>query len=111
MTNSQIIYNAALAHGYTEDQLSQLLEAYKGDLPFHTFQEWKARGYSVKKGEHALFTADLWKYTSKPSKATIKAAEEAGKDAPEESPHYYKKLSHLFSFSQVEPVKRKAAKK
>ena len=43
--------------------------------------------------------------------STIKAAEEAGKDAPEESPHYYKKLSHLFSFSQVEPVKRKAAKK
>ena len=37
--------------------------AYKGDLPFHTFQDWKSRGYSVKKGEHALFTADLWKYT------------------------------------------------
>ena len=111
MTNSQIIYNAALAHGFTEDQLSQLLEAYKGDLPFHTFQDWKARGYSVKKGEHALFTADLWKYTSKPSKAMIEAAAEAGSDAPEESPHYYKKLSHLFSFSQVEPVKSKPAKK
>lgn len=111
MTNSQIIYNAALAHGFTEDQLSQLLDAYKGDLPFHTFQDWKARGYSVKKGEHALFTADLWKYTDKPSKATIQAAQEAGQDTPETSPHYYKKLSHLFSFSQVEPVKRKAAKK
>ena len=111
MTNTVIITNALKARGMTDDQLSQLLDAYKGDLPFHTFQEWKSRGYSVKKGEHALFTADLWKYTSKPSKATIKAAEEAGKDAPEESPHYYKKLSHLFSFSQVEPVKRKAAKK
>ena len=111
MTNSQIIYNAALAHGFTEDQLSQLLDAYKGDLPFHTFQEWKARGYSVKKGEHALFTADLWKLTSKPSKAMIEAAKEAGKDIPEDAPHYYKKLSHLFSFAQVEPVKRKAAKK
>ena len=43
MTNSQIIYNAALAHGFTEEQLSQLLDAYKGDLPFHTFQEWKSR--------------------------------------------------------------------
>lgn len=111
MTNSQIIYNSALAHGFTEDQLLQLLAAYKGDLPFHTFQEWKSRGYSVKKGEHALFTADLWKYTDKPSKATIKAAEEDGQDAPESSPHYYKKLSHLFSFAQVEPVKRKPAKK
>lgn len=105
MTNSQIIYNSALAHGFTEDQLIQLLEAYKGDLPFHTFQEWKARGYSVKKGEHAIFTADLWKYTSKPSRAMIEAAQEAGRDVPEESPHYYKKLSHLFSFSQVERTK------
>lgn len=61
MTNSQIIYNAALAHGFTEDQLSQLLTAYKGDLPFHTFQEWKSRGYSVKKGEHALFTLRTWR--------------------------------------------------
>ena len=111
MTNSQIIYNAALAHGFTEDQLSQLLTAYKGDLPFHTFQEWKSRGYSVKKGEHALFTADLWKYTDKPSKAEVQAAEEAGKDAPESSPHYYKKLSYLFSMDQEERLKRKRAKK
>ena len=111
MTNSQIIYNAALAHGFTEDQLSQLLTAYKGDLPFHTFQEWKSRGYSVKKGEHALFPADLWKYTDKPSKAEVQAAEEAGKDAPESSPHYYKKLSYLFSMDQVERIKRKSAKK
>lgn len=111
MTNTQIIYNAALSHGFTEDQLSQLLAAYMGDLPFHTFQEWKSRGYSVKKGEHALFTADLLKYTSKPSRATIQAAEEAGQDAPDESPHYYKKLSYLFGMNQVEPVKRKPAKK
>jgi len=111
MTNTQIIYNAALAHGFTEDQLLRILEAFKGDLPFHTFQEWKARGYSVKKGEHALFAAELWKYTEKPSKAMIKAAEEAGEDVPENTPHYYKKLSYLFSFSQVEPVKRKSVRK
>lgn len=111
MTNTQIIYNAAIANGFTEEQLLLLLEAYKGDLPFHTFQEWKARGYSVKKGEHALFTADLWKYTNKPSKAMIEAAAEAGKDAPEDAPHYYKKLSYLFSFAQVEPVKSRPAKK
>lgn len=107
MTNSKIIYNAALNHGFTEEQLTQLMEAYKGDLPFHTFQEWKSRGYSVKKGEHALFTADLWKYTTKPSKAAVAQAEAAGKDAPEENPHYYKKLSHLFSFSQVQPIAAK----
>ena len=111
MTNSEIIYNAALAHGFTEDQLSQLLQTYRGDLPFHTFQEWKARGFSVKKGEHALFTADLWKYTEKPSRAMIEAAKADGKDAPESAPHYYKKLSHLFAANQVEPIKLKTAKK
>ena len=102
MTNSQIIYDAAQAHGFSEDQLNQLLEAYKGDLPFHTFQEWQKRGYQVKAGEKALFTADLWKYTDKPSKATREAAAEAGEDAPESSGHFYKKLSYLFSFAQVE---------
>ena len=108
MTNSQIIYNAALAHGFTDAQLSQLLEAYNSELPFHTFQEWKSRGYNVKKGAHALFTAALWKHTDKPSRAAKKAAEEDGKDVPESSPHYYKKVSHLFSYAQVEKAEKSA---
>lgn len=74
MTNTQIIYNAALAHGFTADQLNDLLTAYNGALPFHTFAEWGRMGYQVKAGEHALFVADLWKYTDKPSKATREAA-------------------------------------
>ncbi|MCM1439683.1 MAG: ArdC family protein [Roseburia sp.] len=102
MTNTQIIYSAALAHGFTADQLAQLAAAFNGDLPFHTFQDWKARGFHVKKGEKALFTADLWKYTSKPTKAQREAAAQAGEGSPEAAGHYYKKLSHLFSFSQVE---------
>lgn len=101
MTNSQIIYQSAQAHGFTAEQLDQLLNAYNGVLPFHTFQEWQARGFSVKRGERALFTADLWKYTDKPGKAAREAAEEQGEEAAA-SGHYYKKLSHLFSFSQVE---------
>lgn len=102
MTNSQIIYETAKAHGFTDEQLTQLLDAYNGDLPFHTFQEWSRRGYHVKAGEKALFSADLWKYTDKPGKAARDAAAEAGEDAPEADGHYYKKLSYLFSFSQVE---------
>ena len=109
MTNNELIYNAALNHGFTEDQLTQLMTAYNGDRPFHTFQEWRACGYSVKKGEHAIFSTQLWRYTNKPSKATIQAAQEAGEDAPQDSPHFYKKLFHLFSFAQVEPLKKKTA--
>ena len=41
---------------------------------FHTFAEWKRMGYSVKKGQHAALTCQLWKYTDKPGKAAREAA-------------------------------------
>ena len=43
---------------------------------FHTFAEWKRMGYSVKKGQHAALTCQLWKYTDKPGTAAREAAEE-----------------------------------
>lgn len=91
--------------------LPQWHQTLPQDLSVQRRSAPQQRRYSVKKGEHALFTADLWKYTSKPSKATIQAAEEAGQDAPKESPHYYKKLSYLFGMNQVERIKSKPAKK
>lgn len=102
MTNTEIIANALKARGMTDDQLSQLLDAYKGDLPFHTIPEWSRRGYHVKADAAPLFECYLWKHTSKPSRAVIEAATEAGEEVPEKSPHFYKKLSHIYSFSQVE---------
>lgn len=102
MTNTEIIANALKARGMTDDQLSQLLDAYKGDLPFHTIPEWSRRGYHVKADAAPLFECYLWKHTSKPSRAAIEAATEAGEEVPEKSPHFYKKLSHIYSFSQVE---------
>ena len=68
MTNTQIIIDALKAHGMTDEQLSQLLDAYKGDLPFHTIPEWSRRGYHVKADASPLFTCDLWKHTNKPSR-------------------------------------------
>ncbi len=102
MTNTEIITNALKVRGMTDDQLSQLLTAYNGDLPFHTIPEWSRRGYHVKADASPLFECDLWKHTSKPSRSTIEAAQEAGKEAPENSPHFYKKLSYIYSFAQVE---------
>lgn len=102
MNNSQIIYNAAKAHGFTDDQLNQLQAAYRGDLPFHTIPEWSRRGYHVKADAAPLFECDLWKHTSKPSRAAVQAAQENGDEAPEQSPHFYKKLSYIYSFAQVE---------
>ena len=45
MTNTEIITNALKARGMTDDQLSQLLTAYNGDLPFHTIPEWARRSF------------------------------------------------------------------
>lgn len=68
--------------------------------------EWKRMGYSVKKGQHAALTCQLWKYTDKPRKAARKTAEADGKDAPETDPHFYKTKAHLFHALQVEKSKR-----
>ena len=72
---------------------------------FHTFAEWKRMGYSVKKGQKAAITCNLWKYTDKPGKATREAAAQAGQDAPESDPHFYMAKSHLFNALQVEKSK------
>lgn len=85
-----------------EDIFSAMLAADT----FHTFAEWKRMGYSVKKGQHAALTCQLWKYTDKPGKAAREAAEADGKDAPETDPHFYMTKAHLFHALQVEKSKR-----
>lgn len=101
MTNSEIIRKAAQLHGFTPDQLAQLETAFGGDLPFHTFAEWKSRGYHVKRGERAIFSVELWKYISKPPKDTAPAQTDDD-TPPTECGHYFKKLSHIFTLAQVE---------
>lgn len=124
MTNSEIITNTVKA-AFDPEQIAQLTGSIftpeqiakrqqMGMDPaeilasaFHTFQEWKRLGYSVKKGEHAALVAFLWKFTDRPTKAQREAAEAAGKD-PEESgggDHFYKAKSYLFSYLQVEKTK------
>ena len=108
MTNNDIIYNALKVKGFTDSQLLELMQAFRGDLPFHTFAEWKARGYYVRKGEKAFMAVPLWKFTEKPNMAARKAAEEAGEEVNPD-PHYYKKLSYIFGFNQVEKAGAKKA--
>ena len=100
MTNTEIIYKTAIAHGIPQEQLDAYLQ--RGDLPFHTAAEWSMRGYQVQKDAAPLFDCYLWKHTNKPSAATIKAAEDAGKEAPKQSPHFYQKLSYIYGPAQVE---------
>lgn len=136
MTNNEIIYNevnakyhtpeqrrAILALAYTPEQIAAKgKEIHFKNVPeeqqgeeleklllaglFHTFQEWKKDGKSVKTGEKAAIDTRLWKLDTRPRKtrssgkepdALTKAAEEQGDNG-----NYYKAPAHLFHIGQVE---------
>ena len=100
---------AAVTITVDEDSTTSAEDIFTAELAaetFHTFAEWKRIGYSVKKGQHAAITCQLWKYTDKPGKAAKEAAAAAGQDAPETDPHFYMTKAHLFHALQVEKSKR-----
>ena len=94
MTNEQIIYDYAtqVAELFTVPQAEQLLKKL-GELPLHTFQGWKKRGFIVKKGEKSAHCLKLWKMC-KPKK-----------DSDSDSSKMYLVKSYLFTEKQVEPLK------
>lgn len=122
MTNEEIILKSVQARltpaqrheiaaaAYTPEQIAHAVEHIPDGLDelaaaqIHTFGFWKQNGKSVKRGEKALFTCPLWKYTDKPSKAQRDAAEAAGEEA-KAHPHYYPTTSYMFSCLQVESSK------
>lgn len=53
----------------SDESAENIFSAMLAADTFHTFAEWKRMGYSVKKGQHAALTCQLWKYTDKPGKA------------------------------------------
>ena len=71
--------------------------------PIHTFQHWKALGYRVNKGEHAITKLSIWKYVDKKKKG-----DEAEKAEDEENAvkagHCIRKESHFFALHQVSPA-------
>lgn len=85
------------------------IKAYltRGIMPaFHTFNEWKACGYIVNKGEKAAFKAYIWKHidaAADPEEAT----EEATDEAKEAAPDFIRKVAFFFSINQVTKKERK----
>lgn len=61
MCNREIISTECILKGFE----------YTGENLF-TFQEWKKRGYSVKKGEKAFISTSIWKNVNKVNKETGK---------------------------------------
>lgn len=70
----------------------------------HTFNGWKKRGYSVKKGEKSKIKFTIWKYTEK-QKPESEMTGNPLEDAP--ITHMFMKMSSFFTFEQVEPIKAK----
>lgn len=86
MTNAQLILNAQLLHGVSEES--------------HTYAHWRALGYQVRKGEHATFKAAIWKY-AKGKQAEAPANEDGEQAAPG---RMFLKTAHFFTRSQVDPI-------
>lgn len=135
MTNNEIIYNevnakyhtpeqrrAILALAYTPEQIAAKgKEIHFKDVPeerqgeeleklllaglFHTFQEWKKDGKSVKTGEKAAICTKLWKFDDRPRKTSASMEPDAlTAAANDQRPdgNYYKAPAHLFHIGQVE---------
>lgn len=135
MTNDEIIYNevnakyhtpeqrrAILALAYTPEQIAAKgKEIHFKDVPeerqgeeleklllaglFHTFQEWKKDGKSVKAGEKATICTKLWKFDDRPCKTSASMEPDAlTAAANDQRPdgNYYKAPAHLFHIGQVE---------
>ena len=92
ITNNMIIENAR-ANLIAEGLLNPAHE-------IHTFQRWKALGYSVKKGEHAIAKFAIWKYGERKRKT-----EDGGEEVEIVGGGCFMKTSAFFSTAQVEPLK------
>lgn len=121
MTNGEIIISEAIELmnkgiiGTTGRKLTMVTKDDDGnevkeiiDEPeaIHTFAEWKALGFMVKKGEKAIAKFAIWNYASKPSKKAVAEAEKNGEEVSFTA-HYYMKDACFFSASQVKPLDEK----
>ena len=64
--------------------------------PIHTFAYWKATGYQVRKGEHAIARIGIWKHKSRT--VTTDEGEEI------DTSRMFVKASHFFAASQVDKI-------
>ena len=87
MTNAEILITECALHNVTE--------------AVDTFAGWKRKGYSVKKGEHAVFKTSIWK----PSKK--RKEEDSTEETDDKKPYarMYMVKAAFFTASQVEPIK------
>lgn len=102
MTNLEIITNAAIAAElYTEDEAKTIISE-RGELPIHTYTQWRKMGYQVKRGEKSALVCDLWRWKEEKTEVTTKD----GKAEDIDTSHHYKQKAYLFTVQQVEKVQQ-----
>lgn len=84
MTNQQRVIQAAMESGLDVNET------------FYTYQEWKKRGYQVKKGEKASLKVELWIPKKKKDKA-----EDNDQENKEETHRFFTRVTSLFTSEQV----------
>jgi hypothetical protein len=115
--NKTLIMWAGIEAGvFNADDLANYL--FKCRMPeYHTFNEWKRRGYIVKKGSKAAFSCRIWDYkTTKKGTYTADEAEKLNaiminsdgskvkEGDPKMSSDYYKFNAYFFGLDQVEKI-------
>ena len=107
ITNAMIIFNASqqlLADGKLKPTGRMMeFETPEGEVmmvpeaeAIHTYEHWKEIGYQVRKGEKAVASFQIWKYTKK--------GKEMPEDDAQEKGFCFMKTAFWFSQSQVDRV-------
>lgn len=105
MTNEQIIFNQRcrlMEEGLigTTGKTVEMIDAEGNPVlmqepeEIHTFHTWKNLGYTVKKGEHAIATFDIWKHKIQKAKEEEKEDQEV----------MFMTKAFFFAASQVKPL-------
>ena len=104
MTNEEIIIRTATVLGLFTPEFIESCLASGHELPLHTFQGWKERGYFVKKGEKGT-PITIWNYANK--KEVVKGRDRMTGEITEEeinNGHYYQHKAFFFTINQVRKV-------
>ena len=112
-TNESIIMNARLEllaqgvlqpTGRTIEIENNVGERIRVPEPeeIHTFNAWRAAGYYIRRGEHAIVRLNIWNHTA-PRTQTVITSEGSEIEA-EDRGHFYHKQSCFFAAHQVEPA-------
>ena len=89
------------SNGNTPDPV-EAAEAFLCSKLFHTWAEWHKEGLTVKKGEKAAITCELWKLSDKKKQPKPDADELTKAAAEQDKGYYYLAKAHLFHRGQVE---------